>query len=262
MTSDLTSMIRRLERAQALQNERFNQAAGGTSLPLGGGFVHFRGEGHPLNQALGLIDPITEAELIEAENLLSRGGHPTILELSPGADPALWALLARRGYRVHQFQQLWVKALTEAAPPLTPQASLDSPITIRLVGVEGGPQLSQVVGAGFAGVDDWRSHIPFFPLNLAVEQAWGLLALIGGEPAGGATLGLAEGVAMLSGDATLPAFRGRGVQKALIRERLRLAREKGCDLACAGTLPSTPSQRAYEACGFRAAYPKIEMARG
>ena len=57
MSHDFLSLARRLERAQALQNERFNQASGGRSLPVGGGFAHFRGEGHPLNQALGLIGP-------------------------------------------------------------------------------------------------------------------------------------------------------------------------------------------------------------
>lgn len=66
---------------------------------------------------------------------------------------------------------------------------------------------------------------------------------------------------MLGGDAVLPRFRGRGLQKALIRARLWDAVAAGCDLATASTLPSTPSQRAYEACGFRVAYPKVEMAR-
>ena len=94
MAYDLPSLARRLERAQALQNERFNQAAGGRSLAVGGGFAHFRGEGHPLNQALGLIGPVAEPELEAVEAFL---GAPTVLELSPGADPSLWILLARRG---------------------------------------------------------------------------------------------------------------------------------------------------------------------
>lgn len=53
MFHDLTCLAHRLERAQALQNERLNQAAGGRSRPVGGGFAHFRGEAHPLNQAFG-----------------------------------------------------------------------------------------------------------------------------------------------------------------------------------------------------------------
>lgn len=53
MFHDLTCLAHRLERAQALQNERLNQAAGGRSRAVGGGFAHFRGEAHPLNQAFG-----------------------------------------------------------------------------------------------------------------------------------------------------------------------------------------------------------------
>jgi GNAT superfamily N-acetyltransferase len=75
-------------------------------------------------------------------------------------------------------------------------------------------------------------------------------------------LGLVDGVALLSGTGVLPRFRGRGLQKALIGARLNRARELGCDIACASTAPGTASQRSYEACGFRVAYPKVEMAKG
>ena len=251
MFHDLTSLARRLERAQALQNERFNQAAGGRSLPVGGGFAHFRGEAHPLNQALGLIDPIAEPELEAVEALL---GAPTVLELSPAADPALWPLLARRGYRLHQFQQLWVRALDGGE-------GLSSAAFIRLAGPGEAPLYNRVVCAGFLGRDDWRELEPPFEVPLEVPDAWGFLAFVEGEPAGGGMLGIVGDVALLSGDAVLPRFRGRGLQKALIQARLAWARERGCALACAGTAPATPSQRSYEACGFRVAYPKVEMAR-
>lgn len=91
---------------------------------------------------------------------------------------------------------------------------------------------------------------------------FGFIVEQGGEPAGGGILGVVEGVALLAGDSVLPQFRGRALQKALVRARLAKALELGCDVACAGTAPSTASQRSYEACGFRAAYPKLELARG
>lgn len=252
MSSGSPAPARRLERAQALQNERFNKAAGGLSRSLGGGFAHWRGEGHPLNQALGLVDPVSEADLIAAEAFLGQGGHPVVLELSPAADPALWILLAARGYRVAQFQQLWVRSLADA--PASPEG-------IRVAEPGEADLYSRLTGAGFSETDDWRDLEPPFRAPLDVEDAWGFLAFVDGEPAGGGMLGLAGGVAMLSGDAVLPRFRGRGIQKALIAARLDRARKAGCDLACASTLPGTPSQGSYEACGFRAGYPKLEMAR-
>jgi GNAT superfamily N-acetyltransferase len=251
MHDDFAALVRRLETAQGRQNERFNAAAGGTSLRVGGGFAHRRGEAHPLNQALGLVDPVTEPELAAVEAFL---GAPVVLELSPGADPALWPLLARRGYRLQVFQQLWTQ-------PLPGELPADPGPTVRVATVEEAGLYSKVVSGGFLGLDDWPDLEPPFSVGLEIPDAWGFLAFVEGEPAGGGMLGLVDGVALLSGDGVLPRFRNRGLQKALVRARLRWAADRGCDLACASTLPGTPSQRAYEACGFRAAYPKVEMVR-
>jgi GNAT superfamily N-acetyltransferase len=253
MNQEFLALARRLEQAQARQNNRFNQVAGGLSLPLGGGFAHWRGEAHPQNQALGLVDPIAPEDLEQAERMLGRGGGPVVLELSPAADPALWALLARRGYGLREFQQLWVLDLARAGSPRV------RPGVHR---AESGQWdvLKRVVEAGFQDRDDWREQerpagwkpMPGVSRFLAQEED---------EPAGGGTLGVVDGVALLSGDSVLPRFRGRGIQKSLIAARVEAARAAGCDLACASTLPGTFSQRAYEASGFRVAYPKVEMVR-
>jgi GNAT superfamily N-acetyltransferase len=252
MSHDFLALVRRLERAQALQNERFNEAAGGQSLSLGGGYAHFRGQGHPLNQALGLVDPMSAEELAAAEAFL---GAPAVLELSPGADPSLWPLLAERGYRLQQFQQLWTHSLADAAAASTSAQ-------VRLAVPSEADLYNRIVCAGFLERDDWRDLEPPFRLSLEVPEAWGFLAFLDGEPVGGGMLGIVDGVALLSGDGVLPCHRGRGLQKALIQARLARARARGCDVACASTAPGTASQRSYEACGFRAAYPKVEMARG
>lgn len=252
MSHGFQALVRRLERAQAIQNNRFNRAAGGRSLPLGGGFAHFLGEGHPLNQALGLVDPLSVDELITVEAFL---GQPTVLELSPGADPDLWPLLAERGYRLQQFQQLWVR-------PLAGLVVSEGSTTVRVAEPREADLYSRVVSAGFMERDDWQAAEPPFRSSLDVPDAWGFLVFVDGQPAGGGMLGIVEGVAMLSGDGVMPRFRGRGLQKALIQARLDLAQRRGCDVACASTAPGTASQRSYEACGFGAAYPKVEMARG
>jgi GNAT superfamily N-acetyltransferase len=162
--------------------------------------------------------------------------------------------LARRGYRLHQFQQLWVRPLLEVEPTLEP--------SIRLAGPGEASLYNRIVCAGFLERDDWSELEPPFEVSLEVVDAWGFLAFVNGEPAGGGMLGIVDGVALLSGDGVLPRYRGRGLQKTLIRSRLAFARERGCDLACAGTAPGTASQRSYEACGFHVAYPKVEMALG
>ena len=87
------------------------------------------------------------------------------------------------------------------------------------------------------------------------------LALVDGEPAGGATLSWSGGVALVNGSGVRPAYRRRGIQGALIRARLDRARELGCDLASSSTLPGTPSRRNMERHGFHVAYPKLVMLR-
>jgi ribosomal protein S18 acetylase RimI-like enzyme len=57
------------------------------------------------------------------------------------------------------------------------------------------------------------------------------------------------------------AFRGAGLQDALIRERLRTAVAEACDLATASTIPGGVSQRNYERNGFRVAYTKTILVR-
>jgi GNAT superfamily N-acetyltransferase len=87
------------------------------------------------------------------------------------------------------------------------------------------------------------------------------IAEIDGEIAGGACASFNGSVAVLYCDATLPQYRGRGGQTALIARRLADARAAGCVLAMACTLPGTASQRNYERAGFRIAYTKAMLVK-
>ena len=67
--------------------------------------------------------------------------------------------------------------------------------------------------------------------NLATWSSFRVVALIDGEPVSTAGCTLAGEVAQLWGAVTLPASRGRGSYRAVLAERLRLAREHGATLA-------------------------------
>ena len=81
-----------------------------------------------------------------------------------------------------------------------------------------------------------------------------LVALVDGVPAACGSLSVVDGVGWLGGAATLPAFRGTGLQTALVRHRLRLAAAAGCTFAAATALPDGQSARNLERLGFRLAY--------
>jgi GNAT superfamily N-acetyltransferase len=88
-------------------------------------------------------------------------------------------------------------------------------------------------------------------------DAWRLyVARIDGAPAGAALLSLDDDVGYLANASTLPEYRGRGVQTALIARRIVDAAAAGCDSVCSGAAFGSPSQRNLERAGLRVAYTK------
>lgn len=61
-------------------------------------------------------------------------------------------------------------------------------------------------------------------------------------------------VAVLYIDSCLPRSRGRGVHKALLLERLRIAKDRGCDLAIASAREGSISAHNIEKVGLKQAY--------
>jgi ribosomal protein S18 acetylase RimI-like enzyme len=78
------------------------------------------------------------------------------------------------------------------------------------------------------------------------------LATIDGQPAAVATMTEQDGVAYLAGAATLPEWRGRGAQTALIGARLADAAQSN-ELVVVTTAFASPSQYNLERSGFRVA---------
>lgn len=87
-------------------------------------------------------------------------------------------------------------------------------------------------------------------------------ALRDGIVAGGAGMRLAEGVAQLTGAATAPAHRRRGVQTALLSARLADAAAAGCDVAVITTQPASTSQENAQRRGFDLLYTRAILVKG
>jgi GNAT superfamily N-acetyltransferase len=85
------------------------------------------------------------------------------------------------------------------------------------------------------------------------------LAKVDGQPAGGGTLSIRAGVAGLFGASTLPAYRNRGVQTALLNARLARAAELGCNLAACLAQPGSSSQRNVARQGFQTLYTRLKF---
>jgi GNAT superfamily N-acetyltransferase len=87
------------------------------------------------------------------------------------------------------------------------------------------------------------------------------LARVGGVAAGGGALRIDEGIAQLCGASTLPAYRRRGIQAALLRRRLQEARSNGCDLAIMTVQPGSKSHFNAQRQGFVLLYSRAVLVK-
>ena len=85
------------------------------------------------------------------------------------------------------------------------------------------------------------------------------LARVDGQPAGGGSLMIHDGLALICGDGTLPGYRHRGVQTLLLQARLAHAAVSGCELAAICTQPGSGSQRNAERQGFQVVYARTML---
>jgi len=90
------------------------------------------------------------------------------------------------------------------------------------------------------------------------ESSACFLATIDDQPAAAGALFLHEGVALFAGASTLPEFRRRGLQAALLEARIRYACEHGCDLAMMVAEAGSNSQRNAQRQGFLVAYTRLK----
>jgi hypothetical protein len=89
-------------------------------MPLAGGVATFAGEGSPLNKVagLGFAGPLDENDLDAVERGFAERGSPVQAEVSCLGDPAVGALLTRRGYTLQGFENVLGRALPVEPAPL------------------------------------------------------------------------------------------------------------------------------------------------
>ena len=79
------------------------------------------------------------------------------------------------------------------------------------------------------------------------------IASVDGVPAAAASMDIRDGIGHLTAGATLPPFRRRGCQAALIQRRLADAMEEDCDLTVGNAAPYSSSRQNLERAGMRTA---------
>jgi hypothetical protein len=270
-----TDLAARIDAAEA----RLSSALGGIAVThrpgvafveaIAGGVAVFSAPSSPVNKMIGVgFEGLPAAAALEAvERRFRERGAPLQAEVSTLADPALVALLSRRGYALQNFENVLGRRI--GAADATPPAA--SGFEIRPVEPEQLETWADVSVTGFATPD--LQGVPGEPLppREALEgtirefsEAPGFrryAAFVAGRMAGAATLRLDAGLAILCGASTLPEFRRRGIQTAFLRRRLADALAEGCELALVTTSPGSKSQENASRQGFALLYSRAVLVK-
>jgi GNAT superfamily N-acetyltransferase len=136
-----------------------------------------------------------------------------------------------------------------ASPRPTP--ALPTDLTIRPSEAPEKELYLRLFREAFAGRDEENpEYAPFQWAEDSLRGAVRYVAEIGGVPVGMASFIVRGGVGFLGTAGVLPAFRGRGVQRALIERRLSDAPALSANLIVAGGSPFTTTYRNFERAGF------------
>lgn len=223
--------------------------------------------GQQVNRTLGLgmEGPVTDYDIRELEDLHRASNLPVSVLLCPYADPSALQMLAVRGYGVDSFLNIYARSLNDIPVNMDQEPEytfgFDTRVS-RAPATEAG--MAAFIHNSVAGFMDGGRPVTFLR---AVAEMAALrtdtvlyLAKIDGQIAGCGAMAFMETeygrVAHIYIDSTTPAFRGRGVQRALIRARVLDAKRLGYNFVTVHANPGVGTGRNVEKEGFRLAFTK------
>ncbi len=257
-------LARRLEMAETILPEcvaalrQYAPADPIADESIAGGLAFFGGLNYPANQivGMGLYGEVSAEDVDRMEAFFRSRGVPAAVVVSPLADMSLLNLMGARGYRIAEFNSVLIRRI-RPEEPFAPPAG----VSIERVTPETSRAWMRAIAAGFSEYGPVAEEV--FGGFAVLPGTLAFLARLDGEVVGGCGGRIISEarIASLFGTATLPAFRRRGIQSALIARRLHEAALAGCEYAVVSTLPGSISQRNMERRGFRVAYTKVVMMR-
>ncbi|MCI3276868.1 GNAT family N-acetyltransferase [Streptomyces cylindrosporus] len=268
------ALAERIEHAEARLMAAAAEAArlrrgddSGFVAPVAGGVAAYAGAGSPFNKIAGLgFDGIPdEAALDGIERAFAERGAPVQAEVAHLANPAVDALLTSRGYRLTSFENVLGLALDSGhervvSPGIEVRECRDGEFDAWLQAVTDG--FAHPDGQGVPTHEEFpREVLADAERDFAAAGVVHYVALRDGAVAAGGSLRITDGIAQLTGAATAPAHRRRGVQTALVSARLADAAAAGCDIAVVTTQPGSKSQQNVQRRGFHLLYTRAVLVK-
>jgi ribosomal protein S18 acetylase RimI-like enzyme len=257
---------RRLESAEEIPQvdcarmlQKLRPEIGADFAPICGGHMMFAGLSSPIGHAagLGFDRPMTSADLDRLESFYRSHNAPAQLDLCPLTDPSVLELVSARRYAIFELNNVLFRAIDSHDTVEKPKG-----IEIRPSSPAEAEVFSELVTRSFfdkekppADFADMLAPLFHFPECLT------FLASANGVPVAAAAGRVIpeHRIFALFGAGTLPAFRGRGIQTALLRTRMKAAAEAGCEFVVVVTKGGTTSERNCVRLGFRIAYSKATV---
>ena len=255
-----------VERAAARDLGAAAERSGGFTCPIAGGMAIFAGENSPLTKVVGVgFEPFEPEALAPIEARFFDLGAAVTVELPTLADADVAQSLAHRGYRLQGFEDVLVCSL---AAGVAKPASGDA-VSCRGSDDEELEAWLDVLVEGFAHPDGGGPEVSLSFPRETVRAAVRALAttsrrfvgLREGHVVAAASMSVVDDVAFLSGSATLPDHRRRGLQSALLAHRLREAKLTGATQACVATAPGSRSKQNAMRRGFTNFYTRAVRVR-
>jgi ribosomal protein S18 acetylase RimI-like enzyme len=224
-----------------------------------GGHMIFAGLGSPIGRAvgMGLDQPFTAQDLDRVEHFYRSHNAPPQLDICPLHDSELFEMFKERSYAIAELNNVLYRQLmpNEEFPAPPPQCE------IRRSSVDETEAAAAIVDRAFFPDGAPKEFAGLLTPLYQMQGALTFVAMVGGTIAAcGAGMIIPEhGVFGLFGAGTLPEYRGRGLQTALLRARMAAAAQAGCEYAVIVTRGGTTSQRNAERLGFHVAYSKVTV---
>jgi GNAT superfamily N-acetyltransferase len=262
------ALARRLESAEEMPQvhyahlyQKLKPEIGAALEPICGGHMIFAGLNSPIGRTVGMgfDGSATAADLDRMEQFYRSHSAPSQIDVCPLTDPSLLEMLKQRGYVMAELNNVLFRRL-DGEDQVPPPAGA----TIRQGQAEEAEAFAAIVVRSFFpdGGEPEGFAAMIAPIYLA-EGAILYVAEIDGTPvACAAGLIIPEHrIIALFGAGTLPGFRCRGLQTALLRRRMEAAKKAGCEYAVIVTQGGTTSMRNAERLGFSVAYSKATLMR-
>ncbi len=262
MASDL-ALSRRLERAEgqacvrhAEARRRLSPDSGADWIECAGAYAVFDGIDSPITQTfgIGIFKELTSASLEAIESFYRDRNAPVFHEVSPYAGVNTLKLLCAHQYCPVEISNVLYRSVEQLSD------ADQRHIRVRIIGPDEVQLWSEISARAWSHghPELLESYLQLSAVSAVRAQNLCFLAEFDGTPGAAGALSIHEGVALFAGSATLPELRRRGLQRALLRERMRYAFDSGCDVAMMVTQPGSDSQRNAERQGFHIAYTRLK----